>query len=78
MNRPVIIQQVVGFSQNTSTRYYLLLYGPLNSKHGHCGRGHNCRIMGPKQLSMKEGMANIKSQGAYQFGPECFLKVSIP
>jgi hypothetical protein len=23
--------------------------------------------MGPKQISMKEGMANIKSQGAYQF-----------
>jgi hypothetical protein len=31
--------------------------------------------MGPKQLSMKEGMANIKSEGAYQFGPEWFLKV---
>jgi hypothetical protein len=31
--------------------------------------------MGPKQLSMKKEMANTKSQGAYQFGPECFLKV---
>jgi hypothetical protein len=31
--------------------------------------------MGPKQISMKEGMANIKSQGAYQFRPERFLKV---
>jgi hypothetical protein len=33
--------------------------------------------MGPKQLFMKQGMANITSQGAYQFGfgPEWFLKV---
>jgi hypothetical protein len=31
--------------------------------------------MGPKQISMEEGMANIKFQGAYQFGHERFLKV---